>query len=649
MKRHPSFPIPLLLGALLSISLISVGCGSNPVGPGSNNIVTGPDVKVASKTIPPLGGILVVERSGDSLDGLTIEVPEGSYPDPRTVRVSTAPIISHEFGADFTFLTPLITISNGGGYADRPMTLTIPVKVPEGHFAMAFLYNRKTGELEGAPLMESTSDHVTVMLRSFSYSALPAFGRRAVGAADDDESKIVISSIDENKLRKSPYASDFRPGIDDWQFENLGSHLSPEGQCEGQSIAAIYYFTERKARGERSLYGRYDNDGTRKTPTLWQDDVKGYTLCNVLQRDRNSLNMVDLFGLIAQKFVLTDRAAFNAFTYNLRGSKKPAFIGMKSAGGKEHAMIVYGVRGDELEVADPNFPGDTKRRVRFDNATGEFLPYNSGSNAKKLDELFTEFYYLGLTSLVDWNTPASRWKEFDAGTIGKGIFPDYSLHALNENVEFVPLTDGFKVPDGRLSVSVRGVGFSEDWEVYNEQGVLLKRVGSAVQLPAGTKRVGIHVMDDKLQWVGFTWVNVETPSQHPFYMPPPNGKLFMSLKEDGVEQYTNPAISPTFLFHQADSMLQLNVSAPASRFLSMVVRHISGPGTYFPRGSDSVFYFDPDDENPRMILDFGEVTITKWGSDGFAGVFEFRMRRYLNMSTTQFVDLQVTGSFHYPK
>jgi len=36
--------------------------------------------------------------------------------------------------------------------------------------------------------------------------------------------------------------SGFRPGIDDWEFTNYGSYITPDGECEGQSLTALWYY-----------------------------------------------------------------------------------------------------------------------------------------------------------------------------------------------------------------------------------------------------------------------------------------------------------------------------------------------------------------------------------------------------------------------
>jgi hypothetical protein len=47
---------------------------------------------LVTQTVDLAGGVISVEKPGDPLDGLEIEVPAGSYGEPRSFEVSYAPI-----------------------------------------------------------------------------------------------------------------------------------------------------------------------------------------------------------------------------------------------------------------------------------------------------------------------------------------------------------------------------------------------------------------------------------------------------------------------------------------------------------------------------------------------------------------------------
>ncbi len=222
-------------------------------------------------------------------------MPPNAYAEARTFRLSYAPIEDHHLGQFFTPISPLITIANGGGYSDMPMVLKIPAKVPQGSFAMAFLYDKTTGELEGLPLIDIDNNSVTIATRHFTSSALtsttglPRRGLFRSTAEDLSYSDIVVSKIPELDLGAS-YTSNFQPGVDDWQFPNYGSYIAPEGHCAGQSMAAVWYFNVKKGKGSPALWGRFDNDGnTTRTSGIWEDDVLGYKFCSTLQKDMTSV------------------------------------------------------------------------------------------------------------------------------------------------------------------------------------------------------------------------------------------------------------------------------------------------------------------------------------------------------------------------
>src|SRR6478609_284140 len=78
---------------VLAVSIGSIfGCASNPTEPGSPKITTGTNVDVATQTVSRSGGKITIDRPGDSLDGLTIDVPAGAYSDGRSFHISYAPI-----------------------------------------------------------------------------------------------------------------------------------------------------------------------------------------------------------------------------------------------------------------------------------------------------------------------------------------------------------------------------------------------------------------------------------------------------------------------------------------------------------------------------------------------------------------------------
>jgi len=521
----------IILVLLLYVFLC--GCGDNSTSPSSPQINIGAEVKLVQQSISSSGGTIVVNRPGDSLNGLTIITPPNSYPEAREFKISTASITNHSFGSLFHPITPVIKISNGGGYSDSILSLKIPINVPNGQFAMAFMYDRTTGELEGLPISELESDHITIATRHFAHTSMGGLGKGIMIAAEDAGfTEIIVSTVDTNELMKDHFTP-FKPGVDDWQFTNRGSYISPNGICSGQAISMLWYYSQKKLKGSPPLFGRFDNDGFRKTPKLWQDDVQGYRFCSMLQLDQST----SISNRLLEKWQgKDDIRTLRAFSYSLRLTNSPQYVGIDNLKEKVgHAMVVYGISRGTLFIADPNRPGDVDTRIRFDEFNHIYQPYFTGLKAGDPGTQFPIIHYLAKTGINDWNKATDQWKSIANGTIGKGKFPAYTIVALDENDDYVPLTDGFKVPlGGRLSLLIHGKGFESDFMVFNSKQEVIPRDGSTVLLPPGKNLIGIVITDAAKNWIDFKWINVDVEGDNT--QGPTTGKLKMNIWIDGEKQ-----------------------------------------------------------------------------------------------------------------
>jgi hypothetical protein len=117
----------------------------------------------------------------------------------------------------------MIYVDNGGVESNELMYIRVPVTVPAGDFAMGFIYDATTKQLEGMPLIATDPDSIIVGTRHFS--------------------NFFISMISETLLN-TDIDSGFRPGVDDWQFTNYGSDspvvlLYPTGRDQFQIVWPI--------------------------------------------------------------------------------------------------------------------------------------------------------------------------------------------------------------------------------------------------------------------------------------------------------------------------------------------------------------------------------------------------------------------------
>lgn len=425
------------------------------------------------------------------VNGMTIHVPAGAYPAKADFKISTRPYTG-EVSKSLTPLTPLIHVENGGGFAEETMTVTVPIKLPDGMFAMGFFVD-ENGEFEGIPLVDLKQDSITIATRHFS--------------------EFIIAAINELDLPEK-IRTGFSPGVDDWQFPNYGSYVASGGHCAGQSITAAWYYWEKKLKGEKGLNGRYDNNANKPaSPELWQDDSLGYRLASTVQEDLN-------FGTeIREKFNAFSEAsptfAWKAFLYSMHLTREPQYVAIFDTDeGGGHALVAYGADKSTgvLYVADPNYPGDSSRVIVFFNNV--FVPYVSGSDLKEIlagrTSSYEEVIYTAKTAMIPWSKVTARWGELVAGTSGSDRFPSYGL-MLKSTGNLI--SDGMQTTDENLELFVSAAS-TDKFMVNVRQDDKWTVAGEQVKIPlkVGSNRIGFWVTGEKdgsWEWADFQWITVD--------------------------------------------------------------------------------------------------------------------------------------------
>jgi hypothetical protein len=462
------------------------------------------------------------------LDGFQLTVPPNGFTQTKTYTISYAPITKHNEGVYFNPISPLIKISYEGGYSDEPMHVKVPIKLPHGHFAMGFFYDEETGRLEGLSIEALDSTSITVSTRHFARTS--SLAKRS-GIHDlVSWGNLVISSIDEQVLHgQSIISSGFTPGVDDWEFINYGSYIASGGHCAGQSMTAMWYYYEKKLRGESSLFHTFDevNDKT-KPKLLWQDNPRGYRFASSVQED------ID-WAFWKKKVIVQSwfpELTWKAFALAMlvTGDPQLGIIRQSTPKYAAHAVVVYKINFTEgkLYIADPNFPNnhdpktglETIRTIDF--ANGQFTPYPSSLNAGASPVIFDQIAYFGKTANIEWSQISNRWAEFQNGTIGDDRFPKYTLwvedgsgYELNDglNTDADTLIFHCKMPSCPLFYT--GTDHFQDVEVYNGQGNRIStdvRGRISVVLKPGQNKLGLYIegtgSDTLNHYVDFKWINV---------------------------------------------------------------------------------------------------------------------------------------------
>jgi len=503
----------------------------------TGTVSTGPSLIVASQVVGTSGGGVKVQKPGDPLDGLEIQIPAGAYSSDRQFNISSAPISGHDFGEYFQPLSPLITIENGGEYSNGLMTVRIPVEIPPDYFAMAFYYDEETGSLEGIPFVSADETSVTVATRHFSNLTVSGIENAVLDA-------LLEAGID----------SGFRPGADDWQFTNYGSYIAPGGHCAGQSLTALWYYCERPDGVDPFLWGLYDKNGKEPaTPDLWADDSYGYRFASTVHEDINWSSFENDFMFELRG--ASDELAFKAFAYGMQLTGEPQEVGIYSSAGGGHDMICYRVDRGNLYIADPNYPGNTERRIEYSN--GSFKPYNSGANAAEIEagngKAYETIQYCAKTATIDWARIAARWNEFKAGTIGNDRFPVYQIVVVDDENNAEPLVDGYVSELKKIRIRV-DANVPLGTKVYRNGVKVDRDANGKYELADGNNVIGVEIWGDvnndpqnrQWQYIDFQYINVQYGEEECYgwvlesvttekYYEMPSDAYFQNLKFEASE------------------------------------------------------------------------------------------------------------------
>lgn len=423
----------------------------------SDKITIGETVEEATGTITTGGGTLVVSNPNSKINGLTITVPSSGFNETKNFVISSAPITNHKLGENFNPVSPLITIQNGGGYSEMPVTIKVPIEKETDEFLIGFLYNEITGELEALPVIDLDDSYVTVETRHFSLSTLSSNGSLQKVSEISSSGNLIISSIKESVLAgKTVISSGFTPGLDDWEFINYGSYISPGGHCAGQSMTAMWYYYEKRLKGELPLFHRFDEINDSEKPNLlWQDNPLGYRFASSVQQDADWGNWVSALKLQSKLPSLVWKTFITAMI--ITGEPQSVIIRNSLSGGG-HAMIVYKINVTEgkMYIADPNYPNNRsssgEQSVRIINyVNGKFEPYPSYPKVGDPGVEYDQIAFYAKTSTFNWSKIGERYKEIENETIGNDRFKNYNLFLKTKN-DSIPLLDGMTITNDTIKL-----------------------------------------------------------------------------------------------------------------------------------------------------------------------------------------------------
>jgi len=635
---------------IVGLTYMLLGCNDNTVAPIVPKLATGASIKIVSQNILQTGGVVVVNKTGSTINGLTINIPDSAYTDGRTFNISTSEISKHEFGKEITILTPLITISNGGGYSNKPMTIRVPVKIPAGQFALAFQYDESTQKIEALPLIYEDSTEVQFITRHFANSDI---AQNKVTILDDAKvkSSIFISSIDAATL-DGTFDTGFEMGIDNFQFVNWGSYIAIGGHCGGQSIATMWYYNTKKKSGSPGLYGIFDNDGINRTPEIWFDDVHAYRFCSVIQKKMHWTNM-DIYRSINKNWD-RDLVTYRSIAFAIRetGISQCLYVSNDSIA---HAIVAYKTSNGRISVCDPNFPEQEKREIVFNKGLGDFEPYYSGSNAGSVGRAYHQIYLAANSALIDYDLVKDLYNQTLRGTIGNDLYPLVSIKVRNSNNDYVELKNGITIPQ-QVTLDVSAFGFQPSFIVwdYDTKQQIAWNVRD-FKLSTGKHKIGVYYHDpfnqsDNSGYIGFNWYDIDVENDD---LPIGNLSIRLNVSIDG-KPVTVKDTPPKLWFNPSKSVtwFQLITELQDNSYLVIfkdsisyngvgtyvIGREIAGPAHYTQRNNQTgdISYFS-------QVDDPGTLTISGGGGK-LRGTFSFHGHLFSDPKKVKIIE----GEFFYP-
>jgi len=505
--RRDVFAKSFVLIAAIAFLLVGLGCDTEPFGdetvtinpsrqagvpngdlagpaedfipPPVYRLSTGQATRVSEQTVPPGGGRVTVHAPGSPADGLSIEIPPGAYDRAVNFTVSEAPVESFDSLIPLTPISPVFTIENGGEYSQSLMKITIPAEVADGHFAMPFIYDPKTGALDGMPVLSIDQHGVTAVTRHFcQILLLQAPLGQFTGRID----------------------SFFRIGIDSWPFSNQGSWWSPGGICSGMSLGAIWYFQNHTRLGLPQLHFAHDTEVSFRSPNYPWDDAWGLRFASRVQVAPDTIVHDELTEVLEAELE-RDSADYYANAWlsllvNLATTLQPQYVSVfEGASDDGHAMIAWAASVAErrLYIYDPNYPSEMDRYIEFTD-TG-IVGYVSATRVDDDEEtktiVFDQLFPTMGAAVVDQARISRAWA--DRGKRGSGTPPPlpYQLMVEKDDGTEEPLADGFQTDSETLKVKITGgSGAFLSFDPAQPAGGIVPEAGASVSID--TDRLIIH-------------------------------------------------------------------------------------------------------------------------------------------------------------
>ena len=455
---------------------------------------------VSNAAVPRSGAVLTVDAVGNPLSGLTLTIPDTALGVGAQISIGSKASKVTTLPAGFSQVGPTIVITNSVAMSTIPMVLTIPVTVQSPDTALAaFYYDPSSGTYELIPSLARTATTLSVYARHFTSDRLMLRkgSARVAGknvpngarvAASYSPVQVIVASVPAASLNAATNTG-FTPGIDDWEFVNLGTLPESGGICAGMSISAMYYYYAHRDLGR--LFKRFNPAGENNNT-----NTVGLRFSTVAQRNADWSNADLWFRAIhALPFITGVPAArlhYQTLVMAMRVTQLPQYLAVRGAD-FSHAVIAFASENGVVAFADPNSPGLRRTMTFTGNA---FTPFPFSATAGATAQPVTSVETIGASAMIDAAAMDATWAQVADSTIGNKIFTQVVPEWYDA------LTDTWKAVDTTKTLYTSNADFIVRTNCPN------------LACPVVQKRDGNDLIPTKLIYGNVTTDNDVSPGQY---------------------------------------------------------------------------------------------------------------------------------------
>ncbi|HPR33136.1 MAG TPA: PKD domain-containing protein [Prolixibacteraceae bacterium] len=539
---------------LIVVSLCGCNSFNNDDDPNEGNFT-----EIGNGYISASNRKIIITDEQSAFSGLELFVNDNYTGSMMNFTIESGELPNIRISRDFIIIPERLRISNEGVHAEDAIFIKIPVSTKEDQIPIAFTYNKATKSFDPMPIVGYNENSILLASRNFSQITFEE-DLKSIPEFDVKEyADIVVGTCKKAVLENHDIIeSGFVAGTDGWEFDNWGSVITPDGNCAGMVLSALFYFDYKQWANAEGLKNLYDLD-----TLFWQDNTLGIRLSSDIQRVAEKIDgsekafleysaAMEEMGVEAEYddfFSYYSQIAYQTARAQLLIARKPIYTHI--APGTDynglHAVLITAINQTDntLVLYDPNFAG-MKRTAKL--MPGGLLSYYSGETADDPDGiLYERFVCLGYQQMLDWKKLAEHWRKMENETVGDGFFPtvDYqvtfhlgtpdetttSLKEFKKDYLFsIPLTQ--EIEQIRLSCEASDVQNkaipTNLWVRIDDTWIESGRNKNFVDininsLDLSNKTIGLYAHKPAFQsnstpseeWIDFKWVNLSTISIDP--------------------------------------------------------------------------------------------------------------------------------------